>query len=1118
MEICPSSNEVYNDVLRKCIPKTSRAGKVLSNPDNKRCKGQKVINPVSNRCVEKTNPTVRSILMMQEKDELARAKYIQKNSKKYDTRSRLMRNALVAINKIYRAWQKGKLNTNAEIQALGKEFNVLNQYLVSIPSMPHDRFYKEMVKIQRLEDEIITDIDFKFVVDTLMDRLSSGPNQHEIRTSFIKPSEPHKENMGFLQRARYIQKTSKKYDAQTRLIRNALVAIHKIHKAWQKGKLNTSAKIQALEKEFDVLNQYLVSISSMPHDKFYREIVKIQRLEDEIITDIDFKFVVDTLMDRLSSPRKESEPSISKQSVVHDKAPSSSSNFHSHKGDIKIQSTHNAQESAPKLIQNALVAIGKIHKAWQKGKLNTNAEIQALEKEFDVLNQYLVSIPSMPHDKFYREIVKIQRLEDEIITDIDFKLVVDTLMDRLLSSSPRKQSIPKHPIVQAKSSPIKSSPIKSSPIKSSPIKSSPIKSSPIKSSPIKSSPQQPVTQNSPSSNDVIFTDKVIEQFYQWTSDFGRSHEKELKNIKSAKFFECNAFNSLLVIYNIYKAWSLNDLERENLEFEFHALDIMLECLSKETYSREFMRSLRKIRSLQYKGSTVAKLYDFEMVMGRLYINFIDEEIKVGDWANAADESLSPLPSKFIDPKQAVNSPEKTKDDAYAWNEKNNEIFDASKTHMYNLIPKFQNGTNIEKRYVQHLEHVILSKYTPLLFARTLDDMKMNADMAYKAQSSSKKINDLSLFNCHDGQRKLTLGYLEFIAKSISDLRCAANDVFIIYAGSSGLASAIAATIFPDVMMAMYDPDPNTVKYLPKGDNIKPVIYRNTPFLPANSLRLSPLMVFTDKAGWFDDDVAAYGRDVLFPLSKRKHLLFVSDVRADTKETEIINDMKAQMRWTILLNCDYYMHKFRLPYYDSMDEIKTYKDMYENIDHLRPFWKSKQHLIKNFGHRNDPTSLLYIDGEMYIQPFGPQRTTEFRLIGKPNSLKKFAFRYYNVRRIENQAALFNNVYRGYGSYYYQNKDVTYMPPYVSSYEKITEFHILLSCLNTGQSFIKRDPYSVHKMRTMFDTYNNLMFEIVKIKPNITQCKYVSLQKSLRKRKENYHDVVPPYFDRLLQRKI
>jgi hypothetical protein len=428
-----------------------------------------------------------------------------------------------------------------------------------------------------------------------------------------------------------------------------------------------------------------------------------------------------------------------------------------------------------------------------------------------------------------------------------------------------------------------------------------------------------------------------------------------------------------------------------------------------------------------------------------------------------------------------------------WNEENNKIFWKSPEYLNECAKDIESDTPL----YNHIKSAIQSFKTPLPSIRTLEEANMTSTIPYNEISRHHVAEKMSLFNCHDGQRKLTLGFLEFISNALQYLQCSSKDVFIIYAGSSGLASAIALEMFNDLKMVLYDPDPNTITYLPVEYKKMASIHRNTYNIPENKLTSNPLMIFTDKAGWFDDKVAQYCKNILFPFSQRKHLLFVSDIRSKIGEIDIVHDMRSQMRWTMMLDASYFMLKFRLPYLDDKN-TNIVRNLYKDTHHLSPYIQTPH--IKNNSQKNNPTSILYIDGDMFIQPFAPQRTTELRLIGKPHPKNGYLFKYYNVNRIEDQMALFNSVYRSYTKY----KDEKY--GYISSFEKITEFQILINCLLCLHKEINQE-----EIKSIYNILNNSSKEIVHEKVSMDMCKYISFKKALRKKNVNLKkNIVPTVF--------
>lgn len=431
-----------------------------------------------------------------------------------------------------------------------------------------------------------------------------------------------------------------------------------------------------------------------------------------------------------------------------------------------------------------------------------------------------------------------------------------------------------------------------------------------------------------------------------------------------------------------------------------------------------------------------------------------------------------------------------------WNEENNKIFKLSKEHMKYVLPQFVKGNATEKKLVDHIKLIIESKKNPLEFSRSLRDISdevIPSDIPYHDMANSALIRELTFYNCHDGQRKLTLGFLDFISKSINHLKCTPNDIFVVYAGSSGLASAIGSNFFPGLQMALYDPNPNIMDFLPLKSRDQVTIHKTK-----TQIKWSPLMIFTDKAGWFNDNTVKYLKNNLIPESKRKYVVFISDIRAETGEINIAHDMRSQMRWTMMLKSQMYMHKFRLPYFDDENQKKI-KDLYENLEHIYPYLKPRYETFDK-KEKDNSNAILYLDGDMMIQPYGPPRTTECRLIGCPHSTKGYQFRYYNVKSIENKIALFNSLYRSYASYKKEEYN------YTSSFEKIGEFEILMSCLNT-----KCTPFT--NIRNMYEILNDNITEIVREKANMDECKFATLTTSLKKSKKTYKDVVPKYFDEI-----
>ena len=139
----------------------------------------------------------------------------------------------------------------------------------------------------------------------------------------------------------------------------------------------------------------------------------------------------------------------------------------------------------------------------------------------------------------------------------------------------------------------------------------------------------------------------------------------------------------------------------------------------------------------------------------------------------------------------------------------------------------------------------------------------------------------------------------------------------------------------------------------------------------------------------------------------KDFLFICDIRISNdqinykpSENEVKNDMIVQQRWVDIMKPRYSILKFRLP------------------------WNEEQ--------------FLYLDGKIVIQPWGPQSSTETRLIVN-DSLKK---RKWNCKLYEEQMYYFNTVTR---CKCYNHNIVTAGIDHC--YDCSSEIHIIENYLNT-----------------------------------------------------------------------
>ena len=213
------------------------------------------------------------------------------------------------------------------------------------------------------------------------------------------------------------------------------------------------------------------------------------------------------------------------------------------------------------------------------------------------------------------------------------------------------------------------------------------------------------------------------------------------------------------------------------------------------------------------------------------------------------------------------------------------------------------------------------------FARTLRDDSPR--LKYRRRQNEVKTV------LHWGQRKLLLSEIEFLTKygQLSNI--------VVYAGAApGTHLNILAELFKDKKFVCVDPAPFNIR---------------------------PTSQFDLRRQLFEDKTAEE--------FKGKNVLFISDIRAadwqredhEAHETQVQDDMKAQMRWHNIMEPAKSMLKFRLPWDAGLTE--------------------------------------YLDGEIFLPVWGPITTTEARLIPSGMAAKK-----YDNTQYEEQMFYFNTTQR------------------------------------------------------------------------------------------------------------
>ena len=226
--------------------------------------------------------------------------------------------------------------------------------------------------------------------------------------------------------------------------------------------------------------------------------------------------------------------------------------------------------------------------------------------------------------------------------------------------------------------------------------------------------------------------------------------------------------------------------------------------------------------------------------------------------------------------------------------------------------------------------------------------KMLPDNAKKR--TYRQRNDEAKSTVHWGQRKLFMAELEFL------LDFAGEAQRLIYAGAAeGQHLAFLCELFPEIQLDAWDPRPFAKSALP-------------PEAPKN------LRVHQE---YFTDEVARKLRD-----ASDAPMLFVSDIRtanwqkdtAEEHDQRLLRDLEAQQGWVDLLRPVRALLKFRFPYTPGCTEG--------------------------------------LSGEMRLPVWGPQTTTECRLLVTPPKSKEQPLdtKWYDHQCMWEQLFYFNTVTR------------------------------------------------------------------------------------------------------------
>ncbi len=235
-------------------------------------------------------------------------------------------------------------------------------------------------------------------------------------------------------------------------------------------------------------------------------------------------------------------------------------------------------------------------------------------------------------------------------------------------------------------------------------------------------------------------------------------------------------------------------------------------------------------------------------------------------------------------------------------------------------------------------------------------------------------NDIFLYNCnqsvypiqnlHWGQVKLLYSEIEFL--TLVSKEYSLKDVIAVYIGAApGDHTLLLLKLFPDLHMLLYDPR----KFNSELINHKRVTIRNM---------------------LFDVEQINYVKQ----FAKNKKILFISDIRREVNEIEILEDNINQQKWGILLQADYMFLKLRMPYLNKTE----FKLLDYDLSDIRKYVNTPNSIFGNY--------LLYLDGHIYTQLFPKIKSTETRLFVKKQSNNKYNLKYYDIYNYDKTLSYFN----------------------------------------------------------------------------------------------------------------
>lgn len=257
--------------------------------------------------------------------------------------------------------------------------------------------------------------------------------------------------------------------------------------------------------------------------------------------------------------------------------------------------------------------------------------------------------------------------------------------------------------------------------------------------------------------------------------------------------------------------------------------------------------------------------------------------------------------------------------------------------------------------------------------------------------------------CHQGQRKLYYSELEYFTMIMKAENTTNLSKFLcVYIGASpGDHLVPLMELLPTTKWLLYDVN------------------------PSNAANDASRVKFMDRY-MTDDEIP-----IVLRFAAGREIIFITDIRINTEESNVFNDMIIQQKWGINMNAKYMLIKYRPPYImtdnTAIDCTYDYSDFGDKIKII-----------------NEPPSkysILYLEGDILFQIYAPKTSSECRLYVVRPKDGIWRLKYYDYSDYEEQCTYFNVVLRRSHYEYKNSKDIiNYFIGYDDSYESVCEYMI------------------------------------------------------------------------------